>query len=213
MGEVGRHHPAGGPGHHRPPDRGLSGRAVATHRARRRDAAPPTPAAGRAPAHSRAAGQARAPASGHSDGGQAEARGAGTRARRDRRRWPQGHRAPQAGRRLRLCPPRTQPRRLDGSRGQWPGGVQPAPPGRPPEPLQQRTRLLGPAGPAPFFRHPLPRKAASPHPPGPGRLDPGRAHSPLSRLPPAAGPEAHSGTKQGWGIYFFSPFLFFNKKN
>ena len=33
VGEVGRHHPAGGPGHHRPPDRGLSGRAAATHRA------------------------------------------------------------------------------------------------------------------------------------------------------------------------------------
>ncbi|KAB0390439.1 hypothetical protein E2I00_013431, partial [Balaenoptera physalus] len=33
VGEVGRHHPAGGSGHHRPPDRGLSGRAAATHRA------------------------------------------------------------------------------------------------------------------------------------------------------------------------------------
>lgn len=28
VGEGGRHHPAGGPGHHRPPDRGLSGRAT-----------------------------------------------------------------------------------------------------------------------------------------------------------------------------------------
>ena len=64
---------------------------------RRRDAALPAPATGRAQTRSRAAGKARAPASGRSDGGQAEARSAGTRARRDRRqrpRWAQGCRGP-----------------------------------------------------------------------------------------------------------------------
>lgn len=65
-----------------------------------------------------------------------------------------------------------------------------------------------------FLDTPIPREAASPHTlPGPGLLILGREHSPLSCLPLGAGLEAHSGMKQGWGIYFFSPFLFFNKKD
>lgn len=103
VGEGGRHHPAGGPGHHRPPDRGLSGRATEDG-----------PQGG-----ARALGrQPRRPGPGLSAGGQTGARRAGTRASRRDRRWPrpQWHRAPAGRRRLGLCPPRTQPRRAGGRR-------------------------------------------------------------------------------------------------
>ena len=92
------------------------------------------------------------------------------------------------------------------------------PQGCPPELLQQRTSLLGPAGLAPFFRHPHPSEAASPPPTTPSRAwvplpRPRRRAQPSPLRHPGPGAEAHSGKKQGWGIYFFSPFLFFNKKN
>ena len=95
-------------------------------------------------------------------------------------------------------------------RGQRPRGC-------PPELLQQRTSLLGPAGLAPFFRHPHPSEAAS-SPPTPSRAwvplpRPRWRAQPSTLRHPGPGAEAHSGKKQGWGIYFFSPFLFFNKKN
>lgn len=111
------------------------------------------------------------------------------------------------------------PERSAGGRagGQWPGRGRPAPPVCLPELPQQRTSLLGPAGLAPFFRHPNPLGSSQrPHFQGPGPLPRPRwrAQPSLPPVPtPGAGLEAHSGKKQGWGIYFFSPFLFFNKKN
>lgn len=152
---------------------------------RTRDAALPAPAAGRAQTRSWAAGEARAPASGHSDGGQAEARSAGTRARRDRRQrppWAQGSR----GRRcLRLCPPRAQP---------WWAGRQPRTTARPGVASVPRDARLsccsrGPACLARpawhrFLDTPTPWKQPAPLPqplPGPGCPSPGPGgeHSPL----------------------------------
>lgn len=85
VGEVGGHHPPGGPGRHRPPDRGLSGWAAATHWATAEGCCPARSCCRTGTDTRSGGGQARAPASGHSDGSQAEARSAGTRARRDRR--------------------------------------------------------------------------------------------------------------------------------
>lgn len=84
-----------------------------------------------------------------------------------------------------------------------------------PESQQHRTNLLGPASLAPFFRYPHSLGSSQPpHPlPGPGgpSPNPGTALSPAS--PTGAGLGARVGTKQQWAIYFFSPFLFFNKKS
>lgn len=190
--------------------------AAATHRATRRDAALPAPATGRAQTCSRAAGRARVLASGLSDGGQAEARSAGTRARRDRRHrrpgWAQGSR----GRKMPQTLPSSSPApvgRQAGRRGQWPGRMWPAPPGCLPELPQHRASLLGPAGLAPFFRHPYPSGSSQPPPhtfPGPGAPPQTQVESTaLSPAPtPGAGLEAHSGKSRG-GESIFS-LLFFS---
>lgn len=83
-------------------------------------------------------------------------------------------------------------------------------PGRPPELLRQRTSLLGPAGPAPFFRHPHPSGSSQPPPlQGPGPLPSPGESTALSLAPPSgAGLEAHSRKKQG-GESIFS-LLFFS---
>lgn len=151
---------------------------------RTRDAALPAPAAGRAQTRSWAAGEARAPASGRSDGGQAEARSAGTRARWDRRRrppWAQGSRGQRC---LRLCPPRAQP---------WWAGRQPRTTARPdvasfPGDARLSCCSRGPACLARpawhrFLDTPTPRKQPAPPQllPGPGcpSPDPDGEHSPL----------------------------------
>ena len=106
--------------------------------------------------------------------------------------------------------------RRAGGRGQWRGGC-----GQHPQDTCLSCRGRGPACLAQLAWHhfldtPTPREAASPPPhlsrargPSP---DPGGEPSLPPVLTPGAGLEAHSGKKQGWGIYFFSPFLFFNKK-
>lgn len=153
--------------------------------------------------------------------GRAEARGAGTRAGGDGR-----PRRPRVGTGLQRPEGASDSALLEPGAGGRAGGrprtvagrVRPASPGHLPELPRQRTSLLGPAGLAPFFRHPYPSGSSQPPPPspfqGPGPLPRPRwrALSPTC-ADPGAGLEAHSGKKQGWGIYFFSPFLFFNKKN
>lgn len=219
VGEVGRHHPAGGPGHHRPPDRGLSGRAAATHRATdegrcsarscRRTGTDTLVGSGRGPRPGlRALG--RRPGRGpqcwdQSQTGQETAAPVGT-----------GLQRPKVPQTL----PSSGPALVDGQTAADNGqaGCGQRPQGCPPELLQQRTSLLGPAGLAPFFRHPHPSEAASPPPTTPSRAwvplpRPRRRAQPSPLRHPGPGAEAHSGKKQGWGIYFFSPFLFFNKKN
>lgn len=74
---------------------------------------------------------------------------------------------------------------------------------------------LRPTSLAPIFRYPLPL-GKQPDPPtpfqDPGPLpDPGREHGPDPE-PPGEGLRP-LWKEAGWGIYFFSPFLFFNKKN
>lgn len=83
---------------------------------------------------------------------------------------------------------------------------------------QQRTSPLGPAGLAPFFRHPYPSGSSQPPPtfPGPGAPPQTQVESTVLSLT-CADPRGRTRSplreEQGWGIYFFSPFLFFNKKN
>lgn len=177
----------------------------------------PAPATGRAQTCSRAVGQARVPASGCSDGGQAEARSAGTRARRDRRHrrptWAQGSR----GRKVPQTPPSSSPapagRRA--GRAQGPGRVRPASPG-----CLTSCRSRGPACLAQLAWHHFldiltPREAAPPPFQGPGPLPRPRwrAQPLLTCADPRGRTRSPLREEQGWGIYFFSPFLFFNKKN
>ncbi|VCW83958.1 unnamed protein product, partial [Gulo gulo] len=135
----------------------------------RRDAALPAPATGRAQTCSRAAGQTRVLASGRSDGGQVEARSAGTRARRDRRRRrPRGRALGSGGWKVPQTLPFSSPAPAGGQAGrggQWPAQVWPASPGGLP-----CCRSRGPACLAQLAWHhfldtPTPREAASPPPP------------------------------------------------
>lgn len=90
-------------------------------------------------------------------------------------------------------------------RGQLPRGC-------PPELLQQRTSLLGPAGLAPFFRHPHPSEAASPPPnsfQGLGAPPQTQAESTaLSPTPPRARSRSPLREETGVGNLFFLSFSF-----
>lgn len=119
----------------------------------------------------------------------------------------QGSRRPEVPRTLPSSDPAPAGRRAGGC-GPWPGRVRPAPPGSPPKPLRQKTSLLGPAGPAPFFRHPHPREAASPPTPVQGPGAPSQPGTAVNLRHARPGPEAHSGRSSG-GQSIFS-LLFFS---
>lgn len=152
----------------------------------------------------RAAGQARAPASGRWTDSPAEAGSAESRARWDRRRPSRRPRAQRLrkGRRLSLLG-------LASRQDPWAVGQGPCARVRvagPASPRPDQDLPVGPYGLAPFLDTPSLGSSQPSHFQGPGPPDPGE-HSPLPAQPWGR-PGSLFRKKQGWGIYFFSPFLF-----